>query len=373
MKVAINARFILPRLEGIGHYTVEIVDHLSKSHPEDEFHLIMDRSYHLPIMDRRNVRVHVLKPPARHPLLWYYWFEHGIPQLLEKIKPDVFFSPDGYNSLNIRIPSVMTIHDLAYLHFPKGTKWTHRIYLHYFLPRYLKHAHLITCVSEYTRLDVQTKFQDISDKLVTIPNGVSHLFKPLSNVQKADFRKRITQGRPYFLYLGSIHPRKNVKRLIQGFDSFKKSSGDTICLVLAGRFAWDTRDVKEAMNRSQFKEDIIHIEFLDEIITDLVAAATALCYLSLFEGFGLPVLEAMACGVPVITSEQSAMSEVCGAAALYVNPYKLDDIAAKLSHVRKNEKDMQHFIELGLKRAKQYSWENTSLLVYKYLRQVSME
>jgi len=370
MKIAINGRFLLPQLEGIGHYTLQMVDQLSRQHPTDEWHVILDRKYRHPILERENIIPHVLYPSARHPILWHVWFEWRLARLLKKIEPDVFFSPDGYLSLRSTVPTVLTIHDLAYLHYPEGSQYTHLKYLKRYMPRYIDRADWIICVSQYTADDVCAHFPSVKDKISAIPNGVSDRFRALSLDEIRTYSERFTRGRPYFLYLGAIHPRKNIVRLIKAFEAYKDTRlDDPTVLLLAGRMAWDVTGVSRAIDDSRYKTDIIHMIPTDGDVPYLVGAAKAMCYVSLFEGFGLPVLESLSAAVPVITSQASAMQEICGDAALYVDP---TDISSINDAMRMIHQDITSpIVDLGLERSKNFTWYKSAEQVYNLLLKVS--
>ncbi len=369
MKVAVNGRFLLPRLEGIGHYTYQLLDHMSLQHPEDDYHVIVDRDIRMPFMDRPNVIRHVLSPPTRHPLLWYIWFEWRIPTLLKKIGSDVFFSPDGFLSLSTDCPTVLTIHDLAYLHYPEGTQRSHLTYLRKYMPQFIQRADEVVAVSQFTADDIKMQFADQSSKVTKIHNGVSDDFGPLDEATQIACRKYYTQGKPYFIYVGSIHPRKNVGSLIRAFNRYIEKTGDDTFLVLAGRMAWKSEDATKALEKSPYADQIIRISDIDGKVPELIASAEALCYISLFEGFGLPVLEAMACGTVVITSEGSPMQEVCGDLASYVDAEDIDSICDAMIHVQSQDKEsIKEKLRL---RASEFSWEKASILLHKRLSHIA--
>lgn len=365
MKVAVNGRFLLPRLEGIGHYTFQLLDHLSLLHPEDQYHVIVDRDIHMSIMDRPNVIRHVLSPPTRHPVLWYFWFEWRVPALLKKIGADVFFSPDGFLSLNTDCPTVLTIHDLAYLHYPEGSQRSHLRYLRKYMPQFLQRADEVIAVSQFTADDINQHFLGSASKIATIYNGVSDDFHPLDKDEQIACRKYYTEGRPYFIYVGSIHPRKNVAALVRSFDQYIGRTGDDVCLVLAGRRAWKSMDVTYALKNSPYASQIIEIPNIDDQVPRLVASAEAMCYVSLFEGFGLPVLEAMACGTPVITSVNTPMQEVCGDLAYYVNPRDISSICEAMIDVRSQNNALKQNVEKLRLRASMFSWEKAANLLHE--------
>lgn len=370
MIIAVNARMLLPLLEGVGHYTFEVVNEMAKAHPEDEFHLIFDRKYDSKFIVLPNVHGHVLTPPTRHPLLWYIWFEYRIPRLLKKIGADVFFSPDGHLSLRNRVPTLLTIHDLAYLHFPEGSQRSHRKYLQKNIPKFIKKAELISCVSRFTRDDLIAHFPEAKGKTYVAYNGVREIFSPMPESDKKTFRNKVSNGAPYFLYLGSMHLRKNIVRIIKAFDLFKKHSGRSTKLILAGRMAWNSKDIEEALLESPFRDSIIHLSKIDKCIESLVGSAEAMIYVSLFEGFGLPVLEAMACGVPVITSKNSAMEEICGESALYVNPIDVNSISEQMENLIGDNDIKKRLIKQGLNRVQDFSWTLTAASIYKNLRSI---
>ena len=170
----------------------------------------------------------------------------------------------------------------------------------------------------------------------------------------------------YFLFVGAVHPRKNVHRLIQAFDLFKKQTNSTLKLVICGRFAWQTGAVKAAFDTAYFKKDIIFTGYVpNEDVPKLTASAFAVVYTSLFEGFGLPILEAMNCDVPVITSNISAMPEVAGDAALLVNPESVSEIAAAMQTLIENPDLRQNLIERGRIQRKKFSWDKTAEIIYE--------
>ncbi len=371
MKVAINGRFLLPRLEGIGHYTYHLLDQLSLRHPEDEYHIILDRAYYIPLMDRPNVIRHIIGPHTRHPIIWYYWFEWRLPSLLKKINPDIFFSPDGFLSLNANVPKLLTIHDLAYIHFPHGTQRSHLRHLRKYMPQYIAQADEIIAVSQFTADDITRQHRVSADKITTIYNGVSSDFQPLKETDQIAYRKHYADGKPYFLYVGAIHPRKNVANLVRAFDRYKRYTHDDTLLILAGRKAWYTKEVDEAIKLSSCRLSIVHIEDIDDIVPQLIGSADALCYPSLFEGFGLPVLEAMACGIDVITSKDSAMQEICGDLAYYVDPLEIESMTEAMITFRSDQKKGVTNKEKLRLAASRYTWEKAAILIHERLLDVS--
>jgi len=324
MKIAVNTRFLLKnKLEGIGKFTRETFKRIVLSHPEHEFIFFFDRPYSEEFIFADNVTPVVLFPPARHPVLFVWWFEWSIAQALRKHKPDVFVSTDGYLTLNTKIKTLLVVHDIAFVHFPQYVSRSGNIHYQYFTPKYLRKAAKIATVSEYSKQDVIKQYKVETQKIDVVYNGCDADFQPVSSDEQAKIRTEYSQNCPYFLYLGSIHPRKNVARLIHAFDIFKSKTDNDFKLLLAGRMAWQIEDVNQALTNSKYKKDIIQLDYVpDEALHKIVASAHALTYVSLFEGFGIPILEAMYCDVPAITSNLTSMPQVPRDPRIYVNPYE---------------------------------------------------
>ncbi len=367
MRIAVNARFLLKdKLEGIGWFTHEVCRRLVNDHPEHEFLFVFDRFFDQDFIFASNVIGVPLPPPARHPLLWYCWFEWSLPFLFRQYQPDVFFSPDGYLSLRSKAPTAMVTHDIAHVHFPEQLPLLVRKYYHYFVPRYIKKAESIITVSNFVKNDIVSTYKVPEKKIRVACNGAREAFRPLEEAEKAKIKAQYSKGADYFFYLGAVHPRKNVHRLIQAFDLFKQQNNLPVKLLIGGRFAWQTGEVKTAYEQAIHQSDIHFLGYLkEEEVPGLMGAATALTYPSNFEGFGIPILEALHCDVPVITSEVSSMPEVAGEAGILVNPEKVHEIAAAMKVVLVDEKKRSGMIEEGREWRKQFSWEKAAEVCYQ--------
>ncbi len=370
MRIAVNARFLLKdKLEGIGWFTYEVVQRLTQRHPEHEFILFFDRLYHASFVFNKNVMPVVLPPPARHPLLWWWWFEISIPKALKKYKADVFLSPDGYCSLRTKTPTVMVTHDIAYVHTPAYMSALMYRYFQYFVPKFMQRAERIVTVSEYSKQDILQHFKLLPEKVTVAYNGCRTVFQPLHSTAKKEIQTKYAAGQDYFFYVGAVHPRKNVHRLIQAFDQFKIQTQSPIKLLIGGRFAWQTGEVKDAYEQAYFKNDIQLLGYVsDAELPLLTGGALALVYVSLFEGFGVPLLEAMNCDVPIITSNVTSLPEVAGDAALLVNPYDVNEIAKAMQALHENPALRQHLIAKGKIQRKKFTWEKAADVVWESLK-----
>ena len=365
MKIAVNTRFLLPdKLEGIGWFTHEIVRRLVAWHPDWQFVFLFDRPFDAQFLYGPNVSGIVVPPPARHPVLWYLWFEWTLPVALRRCGADVFFSPDGFCSLSSAAKTLMVTHDLAHLHFPAEIPFAARHYYHYFVPRYLRHADSVVTVSEFTKADMIAQYGIAEDKISVSCNGCRDGFVPLPAEKKVLVREKYSSGQPYFLYIGAVHPRKNIHRLIQAFDRFKQATGAPVKLLIGGRFTWQTGAIRSAWEAAAHKEDIIFMGYVPETeLPELTASALALTYVSLFEGFGVPLLEAMHCETPVLTSNVSSLPEVAGDAALKVDPEDIGQTAEAMKRLYEDEKLRETLVKAGRQQRVRYSWDGAAKVV----------
>lgn len=370
MKIAVNTRFLLPgQLEGFGWYTHEIVRRMVLQHPEDQFVFFFDRPFDPRFIYGKNVQPLVLFPPARHPVLFRWWFEWSVASALKRSKAEVFFSPDSMCSLRSTTPTVMTCHDLVPLHFPEQVAARHRSFLLKFLPRWLRRADHVLTVSNFVRQDILDTCQIAPEKVSTVYNACRDGFKPLDVARKQSVRDQYAGGSPYFFYAGAIHPRKNVPRLIRAFDLFKQTHASPIKLLLAGRFAWQTGDVRSAWEQATFKDDIQFLGYVEEDqLPLLTAAAQASLYMSVSEGFGLPLVEAMACDTPVMTSNTSCLPEIAGDAALLVDPFDEAAMASGMARLYTDPALVERLIGLGRIRLQHFSWDKAAEEIYAVLK-----
>jgi glycosyltransferase involved in cell wall biosynthesis len=361
-QIGVNARFLLPdRLEGIGRFSHEVLQRLVVNMSDVDFHFYFDRPYSKKYVYASNVIPHHIPPPARHPLLWLAWFELGIPYILSKTRAQAFFSPDGYLCLNTKIPQFPVFHDIAFEHYPKDISAIYARYYQTFFPRFARKAKQILTVSEFSKLDIIEKYHINAEKITVIGNGCSEIFSP---IPATEYNKL-----PYFLYAGAIQPRKNLENLLLAYDKFRDNYPSRVILKLTGRKAWNFENIISTYENMKYKSDVIFTGFVsDSELNRLYAGALALCYVSRFEGFGLPILEAFHAGTPVITSTTSSMPEVAGNAALLVNPEKVEEITQAMLNLALHPTLRQELIQNGNIQKNKFSWEKTSGLVETILR-----
>ena len=373
MRIAVNTRTLIPgRAGGIERFTCETLKRITVRHPEHSFIFIFDRPYADEFLFSSNITPAV-SIPFRHPVLWYLWGEYAVPRILKKYKADIFFSPDGFLSLSARIPSVAAIHDLSFYHYPDDLPKPHSLFYNYFFPRYAKKAVSIATVSNRSKDDIVRVYCQPPNKIDVVYNGVGNEFQPLDEAEKKNVREELTGGRPYFLYVGALHPRKNIVRLLQAFDRFKAATGSPTALVLAGPKLFKTGKIFSVYAQTAHKADVVFMGSISgRQLVRIYGAARALTYLPYYEGFGLPTIEAMACDIPVITADRTAIPEVCGEAALLVDPFCIDAIAGAMQAVDGDPALRSKLIEKGRVRCLQFSWDKTAALLWNCIERAWM-
>ena len=366
MTVAINCWILRnKKLDGIGYFTVNAISHLIKDHPEVHFQILCDKNFTENYFDFKNVSKHHIFPALRHPVLYLYYIEVVLSLFLKKNKPDIFLSMDGFLSLSTSCKQVPVIYDINFEHKPEDLKLKNRLYFRFFYKRFARKATRIATISEYSKTDIAEFYKIDTDKIDNVSCGINSNFFPLDQLKIEEVRKKWSEGRPYFFFVGSMHPRKNIKRLLEAFTLFKQKTGADIKLLLAGSILWSKTEIENAYTNSDYKEDIIFTGRLsDEELQQVLGAALALSFVPIFEGFGLPIVEAMQSGVPVMCSNVTSMPEVAGNAALMIDPFNIESIASGMETLYLNAELRENLIALGHVQKQKFSWERTAGLLW---------
>ncbi len=362
MKIAVNTRLLLSgRLDGIGWFTYETLKRITRNHPEHEFIFLFDRPWSQEYIFANNISPVSVSPPARHPLLWYVWFEYSVPSFLRKYSADIFLSPDGYLSLGADIPSLAVIHDINFHHRPEDLTYSSRVYYRRFFPLYASKADMIVTVSEYSKQDICNSYNIPPEKINVIYNGANPVFKSLSQEEIIKTRKEFTGGKPYFVFVGMLHPRKNIPRLLLAFDRFREQLHEDFKMVIVGEKKFMTGKIEKVFSMMKYKEEVIFTGRLNQETLSLVmGSAVALTFLPLFEGFGIPVVEAMYCNIPILASNVTSVPEIAGDAALYADPLVIDEITKQMLIIVRDDNLRKELIEKGKERQKKYNWDQTA-------------
>ncbi len=362
MKIAVNTRLLIPgKLEGIGWFACQSLERIVRAHPEVDFYFLFDRPYSNEFIFAPNVKPVRLFPPARHPFLYYCYFEQTLGRYLNKTAPDLFLSPDGFLSTRYRGKQLPVFHDLNFIHFPHFLPLLTRNYYLHFFPKYARTASRIATVSEFSKADIARTFSYPEDKVDVVYNGVNQVFSPVDEPEARAARQQFTGGRPYFVYIGSLHKRKNIGNMLRAFDAFRKDDPEQHKLVIIGAPMFGSGDIRKVFRSMEYKDDVLILgRQYGDVLRTLVASSRALLLVSYFEGFGIPIIEAMQCDVPVITSNVASMPEIAGDAALLAAPDSVDQIVEAMRRIVRDPGLRESLIQKGRQQGLRFSWDKTA-------------
>lgn len=367
MRIAVNTRLLIEgKMDGIGWFTAETMRRIVIRHPEHDFFFFFDRKPSARFLFADNVHPVVLCPPARHPLLWHIYFEYSTLWAIRHYGIDLYLSTDGFMPLHAGVPTLNVIHDLNFVHSRGNLRPSHQRYYDYFFPRYAQRATRIATVSQFSRTDIANTYSIDADKIDVVYNGAHEGYHPLTAGEQQQVRQQYTEGRAFFLFVSTIHRRKNLQGLLRAFDIYKDKMQDDVQLVVVGsRQYWsgEPADAYAAMRHSADVHLIGHIA--PEQLSRVMASAIALVYPSFFEGFGIPIIEAFNAETAVITSTVTSMPEVAGDAALLVEPHDEQQIASAMLRLATDKALRDDLIERGRRRRKLFGWDRSASLLWQ--------
>lgn len=365
MRIAINTRLLLKgKMDGIGWFTAETARHLVTAHPEHQFFFFFDRTPDKEFLFADNVTPVVLHPQSRHPVLWYIYFEWSTVRALKRYKIDLYLSPDGMMPLHPGVPTLNVIHDINFEHTDDYLKSIHQRYLKRYFPRFAHNATRLATVSEFSKKDIAETYHIDPSKIDVVYDGAHSNYRPHSEAEKEAIRARFTERSPFIIFISTIIKRKNLAHLLLAFDKVKHDDQSGLKLVVVGHRIWWQDELAEAYDNMKHQSDVImlgHVEPGD--LAALLSASEMLVYPSYFEGFGIPILEAMYAETAVVASHTTSMPEVGGDAVLYIDPASPNDIAHAISRLQ-DTKLRKSLIEKGRLQRQKFSWEHTSNLLW---------
>lgn len=375
LRIGVNVRWLIAgKLEGTGWYTYRILEQLFQSHPEVEWHLFYDRTPGEEVAfsgASPSLHRHILGPAARHPWLWEYWNTVQIPRALKKHQIEVYWSPDGLLPKRVRGWNgrmVTTIHDLNFVHQPEGIPARVGAYYRRVVAQSARRADALLTVSQKTKDDVLQTYRVPADKVAVSYNAPAQTFRPLNAQEKVEAQKRFAMGFPYFCFVGAFTPRKNVRTLVEAFVDFRNRLPEAPHrLVLAGSTLHRDQALRRALEAAgDYVVTLGHVP--GEDLQALYGGAEAFCFPSLFEGFGIPLVEAMASGCPVLSSSTSCMPEIVADAGLLLDPMDVNAWSHALIQMAQNPEMLANYRENGLARARDFGWEPSAQIVWKSLQ-----
>ncbi len=360
MRIGIDCRFYGGSAGGIGYYVQELVSHLLKIDSKNEYVLFFTKeNFKECRLSSPNLTKKIVSSP-------YYSLSEQIvfPFDLRSQKLDIMHFTNFNNPLFWFGKFVVTIHDLTLMFFPGGKKKSslHKLGYRLALLSACKKARKIIAVSRHTKKDIIRFFNIPDDKIKVIYEGIEDKYHPIEDrkfIEKIKIKYDIQT--PYIMYIGAWKKHKNINNLIKAFDILKRKYKFPHKLVLMGKEDFLAEELKKEINKLDIKKDIVFTGFVyEEDLPALYNAASLFVFPSLYEGFGLPPLEALACGVPVVASNVSSLPEILGKSAEFFNPKDPEDMALKIRDVLFSKKRQEELVKKGFRQASQFVWEKTA-------------
>lgn len=368
MKIVVNCRLLKPaRLDGIGVYALELLSRLVRERSDWQFVFVYDKIPQEAFSFPANVRqISWICPTYRPPLMWAYM--RFVERVCRREKADVLFSPDGWAPRTPRLPCVVTIHDLNFERNPGylPAYWA-RMYRSWY-PRIARNASAICTVSRFSAGEIESLYGIAPEKIHITYNATSSGFFPAAEDEKQALRARFAEGKPYLVYVGTLHERKNIKGMLQAYSRYREQGG-SFAFVIVGNALWG--DARESFLGPDFAwtRDLYFSGRVSAAeLRNAYAGAEALFFVPFYEGFGIPLAEAMACGIPALTSSLSSLPEVAGEAALLADPYNVAEMAAQLLRLEQEPGLAARLIIKGAEQCARFSWDDSAAVLQKVLQ-----
>ncbi len=380
MQILVDVRHLQDKQKtGVGEYTTELLRALFEMDHENKYELFSSGTSLVPtdFSPVRTDRADVTKVTRNHvslpnKLLKLLTFTTNFPRFdrFAKIKPDLVWFPNlNFVGLGrgLPCPYILTIHDLSWKIFPEFFSTRMRLWHAMARPdRLIQNASAIIVPSESTKHDVIHFFKKPSDQVHVIPHGIDPMFRPDFQTSDHGVRGKYKLPKKFALFVGTLEPRKNILSLIDAIETYRRQSGDDLHLVLVGGWGWKSAKIRRRLLPTRYtlhatSSWIHHLGYVPRSdLPALYRAAIVFTWPSIYEGFGLPVLEAMASGCPVITSNSSSLPELTENAAILVNPFRPTEITQALEQLLSSPALQKRLRIAGLDRTKQFSWNKTA-------------
>jgi glycosyltransferase involved in cell wall biosynthesis len=369
MNIGIDAHMLGHRETGNETYILQLTQALTEVDDQDDFFVAAEDRELLSPDIRRRRNVHVLELRTRSAV---FRLLVELPGLARRHRFDVLHCT-YHVPPRCPCPLVVTVHDISFERHPEFFSIRDRFVLGTLVPHSVRQAHQVITDTEFAKRDLMEIYHLPANKINVTNYAAGQQFHPIQDLDLlSDVRKRYQTSDRFILTVGNLQPRKNLVRLVNAYAQMKQAHGLAHKLVIVGQSAWKSSAVFKAVETNGLDDDVFFTGFIPaEDLPLLYTAAQVFVYPSLYEGFGLPVLEAMACGTPVITSNSSSLPEIAEGAARLVDPRNTDDLAAALVQVLSDQGLQKEMREKGLARARTFSWERTAHQTLEVYRQVA--
>lgn len=352
MNIGIDARPLTYQMTGIGTYLKQLLDEMQRIDHVNRYYLISNGPINFNL---KNLNWFKVEGKIKKKMLSTLWMQCKAPILASKLGLDIFWGTRHHLPLFLskKTKTMLTIHDVVHLLYPKTMPLSHLIVERLLMRRSILKADCIIAVSSSTESNIKDAYGIGSYKIRTIYSGTPVLAEDTTILA----RKYKPLPPKYFLFVGSLEPRKNFERLLNAFELLHTERYG-VHLVIVGGKGWKNRKFLKRLKTHPLKS-VIHLTgyINSAYLSKIYSQALCLLFPSLYEGFGFPILEAMACGTPVITSNISSMPEVAGDAAVLVDPYDVDAMAEAMHRILADNSLRETFVQKGLERVKQFSWQ----------------
>lgn len=362
------SRTAVKEATGTENYSLNLISAIEKIDSQNQYILYFNNPLPVPLVTANNFSSRVIRFPR-------FWTQARLAWELFSDTPDLLFVPA--HTLPVirpkKLKTVVTIHDLGAEFLKQYHQFPQKLYLNRATEYAAAKADCLIAVSESTKKDLMTKLGVPEEKIAVIYEGVDHdFFKPQEEKAIDQVRQKYHLPAEYLLFVGTIQPRKNLLRLIEAFNLLQRDAKyHNLSLILVGKEGWLAQEIYKAPIRLRIQD---RVRFLNHVsksdLPALYSGAKVFVFPSLYEGFGLPIVEAMSCGVPVITSSTSATAEIAGDAAVVIDPYQVNEIFEAVKELVDNKKNREDLVKKGLIRSKKFTWEEAARKTIKVFEKV---
>lgn len=371
MQIAVDARFLNAGIiSKYGNFAREVILRLAKLYTVHQFIFLsgshIDSLINLP----ENVTSVIIAPKPTNVLLYKWWYDIKVFLALKKHKADVFICTSGLCSLTTSIPQVLVVPNLAFLHNAVFFSKDSLSFYGYFTRRFLKKAKVIAALTNFIKEEIISTYNIPARKITVIGSAADSSFKPLYWEEREKVKEQYAQSCEYFVFTGSLNPAKELMNLLKAFSIFKKWQKTNMKLLVVETLAGQTNSIIEKLKTFKYRDEVKMLGYLPEDeLANVVASAYALIFPGFFGGLGVSIIEALQCEVPVITPDKSSMREFADEAALYADPSKVEEIAAQMKTIFKDEQLRSKLIAAGKIQAQNFTWEKTAQLMWQGIQQ----
>jgi glycosyltransferase involved in cell wall biosynthesis len=356
-KIGVDATPLLGERSGVGNYTARLLAAQLKTEPEREFLLYSNR----PLEYLEPGLARAAKIPGYFPRSRWLWMQFMLPRIIKQTRPDLCHFTNALAPLWINKPYVLSIYDATLFLYSHYHPRTRLLAIRMMLPLAARRAAAVITISQSARQDLQKVLTIAPEKIHVVYGAAPQNFEPVENPDLlARIRQKYQLPEQFLLYVGTLEPRKNLYRLVNAFRRLKEQ-GQPHKLVLAGPWGWSMNGFRQQIEELELGESVQMLGYIPaEDLPGLYSLATVFVFPSIYEGFGLPPLEAMACGTPVLSSRNSSLAEICGDAAYLVDPLDEESLVAGMQKVLGDRSLREELGEIGRRRAAEFSWERAA-------------